>query len=347
MTAALSPVEPPLLEIDALSVTFDTRAGPVEALRSVSLVVEAGETLGLVGESGCGKSVTAQAVMGLVDVPGRISGGDVRWRGRSLVDPRNARFARSLRGREIGMVFQDPMTSLNPLMPIGAQIGEVLTRHLGLTKAQARARAVDLLAAVGIGAPRTRVDLHPHEMSGGMRQRVMIAMAIACEPALVLADEPTTALDVTVQAQILDLLADLQQRLGIAIVLVSHDLGVVAGLCHRVAVMYAGQVVESAGVEDLFARPAHPYTQGLLRSAPRLDDAPERLVGIEGAPPSLLDPPQGCGFLARCPIGDAACAVPPPARPVGPGRLAACVRPFTPAWGDDRSVIDERAEARR
>ena len=311
-----------LLQVDRLAVHFETRAGTVEAVRDVSLTIKAGETLGIVGESGSGKSVTAQAVMGLVDPPGYVAEGDVRWRGRSLLDAGESRRAAGLRGREIAMVFQDPMTSLNPLMTVGAQLTEVLRHHLGLSQAGARARAAELLAAVGISNPRARLDRHPHEFSGGMRQRVMIAMAIACEPALLIADEPTTALDVTVQAQILDLLAELQARLGLAIVLITHDLGIVAGLCHRVAVMYAGHVVETGAVDAIFAAPAHPYTQGLLRSTPQLDGREDRLVSIPGAPPDLLDRPAGCPFLPRCPLGDDRCRKAPPMAETATGHAA-------------------------
>ncbi len=314
--------EPPLLEIDGLAVRFDTRGGRVEAVRDVSLTVAKGETLGLVGESGSGKSVTAQAVMGLIDPPGFVCGGDVRWRGRSLLDPADAREAARVRGREIAMVFQDPMTSLNPLMTVGAQLTEVLRHHLGLSRSQARTRAAELLNAVGISDAKGRLDQHPHEFSGGMCQRVMIAMGIACEPDLLIADEPTTALDVTVQAQILDLLAELQHRLGLAIILITHDLGVVAGLCDRVAVMYAGEVVETGAIDGLFAAPAHPYTQGLLRSTPKAGRSEDRLVSIAGIPPDLRDPIVGCAFLPRCPLGDDGCRMAPPLRPTPSGQAA-------------------------
>jgi len=301
----------PLLEIERLEVEFDTRRGVVRGLRGVDLVVGRGETLAIVGESGSGKSVTAQAVMGLIDVPGRISGGDIRWKGRSMVSRAGARMARDIRGKEIALVFQDPMTSLNPLITVGAQISEVLRRHLNMTRADADLRVLELLEAVGIPAPPRRARQYPHELSGGMRQRVMIAMAIACEPELLIADEPTTALDVTIQAQVLELLAGLQESLGLSVLLITHDLGVVAGLCSRVAVMYAGQIVETGPAEDVFGRPAHPYTQGLIRSTPRLDDRMERLVAIEGAPPNLLSPPGGCAFRERCPIADTVCEVQP------------------------------------
>jgi len=313
----------PILEVERLRVEFETRAGAVHALNDVSFSIAKGETLGIVGESGSGKSVTAQAVMGLIDLPGRICGGDIRWRGRSLLGPEGQRYGRSIRGKEMAMVFQDPMTSLNPLLTIGTQLCEVTERHLGLTRKQARSRAQELLAAVGISAPARRLEQHPHELSGGMRQRVMIAMAIACEPNLLIADEPTTALDVTIQAQILELLAELQEKLGLAVILITHDLGVVAGLCHRVAVMYAGRIIESAGADDLFTHPAHPYTQGLLRSTPSLDVVEERLASIEGTPPSLLAPPPGCPFRPRCPVAFDRCVEMPPMTQVA-GSEAAC-----------------------
>ncbi len=317
----------PLLEIDQLSVEFDTRRGVVHGLRGVSLSVGKGETLAIVGESGSGKSVTAQAVMGLIDVPGRIAGGDILWKGRSLLSPEGARAARDIRGKEISLVFQDPMTSLNPLLKIGVQIAEVLRRHLGMSKAQAHTRALELLEAVGIPSPPRRAEQYPHELSGGMRQRVMIAMAIACEPLLLIADEPTTALDVTIQAQVLELIAGLQESLNLSVILITHDLGVVAGLCHRVAVMYAGRIVESGKADDIFERPAHPYTQGLIRSTPRLDDRLDRLIAIDGAPPDLLMPPVGCAFRVRCPHAEAICGQEPPVVSFVRDRITACWRP--------------------
>lgn len=318
-----------LLDIRNLSVAFDTRAGRVHALSGVSLEVGAGETLGLVGESGSGKSVTAQAVMGLIDAPGRITSGSITWDGQPLLG--NPALGRQVWGSQIAMIFQNPMTSLNPLMTIGEQLGEVMVFHLGLTRRQARDRAADLLGAVGIGTPRRRLDQYPHEFSGGMRQRAMIAMAIACEPRLLIADEPTTALDVTIQAQILELLEELQQRLGLSIILITHDLGIVAGLCARVAVMYAGRIVETGAVEAIFDHPAHPYTQGLLRSTPDIDEVTDRLIAIDGAPPSLLDPPAGCAFRPRCPIAGSRCTERPPLR-MGIEGSAACWKAGTPAW---------------
>jgi peptide/nickel transport system ATP-binding protein len=304
-TGAVAGTEPAdmtgtLLEVEHLDVQFFTRRGQVRAVRDVSFAIAKGETLGLVGESGSGKSVTAQALLGLVELPGRICGGDVRWKGQSLVHGATATLDR-VRGREIAMVFQDPMTSLNPLFPVGAQIAETLRRHLGASRKSARERAVELLDLVGIANPVRRARQYPHEMSGGMRQRVLIAMALACEPELLVADEPTTALDVTIQAQILELIADLQSRLGLAVLLITHDLGVVAGLAHRVMVMYAGRPIETGTTAEVFYETRHPYTLGLLASLPRLDDVgDEPLVPIVGSPPSLIRKPTGCSFHPRC-----------------------------------------------
>jgi peptide/nickel transport system ATP-binding protein len=292
-----TPIDP-ILEVDHLTVKFFTRRGVVHAVRDVSFTVARGETLGLVGESGSGKSVTAQALLGLTELPGKITSGDVRWKGQSLVIDAEATLAR-VRGKEIAMIFQDPMTSLNPVFTIGMQITEVLRRHMGMNRKQAVARAVELLDLVGIANPAARVKQYAHELSGGMRQRVLIAMALACEPQLLIADEPTTALDVTIQAQILDLIADLQQRLGLSVLLITHDLGVVAGLCDRVAVMYSGKIVELATADQLYADPGHPYSAGLLRSTPRLDVVMPRLVCIEGSPPDLVMPQTGCSFASR------------------------------------------------
>ncbi|MFE3837289.1 ABC transporter ATP-binding protein [Pseudogemmobacter sonorensis] len=324
----------PLLEIDGLEVDFDTRAGTVHALRGVSLTVGRGEALGIVGESGSGKSVTAQAVMGLIDLPGRITGGAIRWQGAPILGQGAGRRPRAVWGKEITMVFQNPMTSLNPLMTVGDQIAEVMELHMGLSHEAALDRAAELLAAVGISGARRRLAQYPHEFSGGMRQRVMIAMAIACEPRLVIADEPTTALDVTIQAQILELMAALMERLGLSIILITHDLGIVAGLCQRVAVMYAGQIVETGPVDAIFETPGHPYTQGLIRSTPQLDEVADRLISIEGTPPGLMNPPEGCPFMARCPIRDAACARPQALRSMGadPGHTVACHKAGADAW---------------
>jgi peptide/nickel transport system permease protein len=314
-----------LLEVRDLVVHFHTRGGTVPAVRGLDLDVRRGETVGIVGESGSGKSVTAQAVMGLVNVPGIVAGGDILWKGRSLLDPAGRAYARRIRGKEVAIIFQDPMTSLDPLFTVGGQIGEVLRHHLGMTGAAARARTIELLTLVGITAPERRIDQYPHELSGGMRQRAMIAMALACEPELLIADEPTTALDVTIQSQILDLLASLREKLGLAIVLITHDLGVVARLCDRVVVMYGGRIVEEGGVADLFERPLHPYTAALIRSTPRLADRRERLQSIDGAPPNLLTLPAGCAFAARCPLQHAPCHKDdPPLVAADDGRRAAC-----------------------
>jgi len=314
-----------LLAVRDLAVRFHTRGGTAQAVRGVSLCVRRGETLGIVGESGSGKSVTAQAVMGLVNVPGVISGGDIRWKSRSLLDRPGRSYARKIRGKEVAIIFQDPMTSLDPLFTVGMQIGEVLRHHLGVTAAAARARTIELMSLVGITAPERRIDQYPHELSGGMRQRVMIAMALACEPELLIADEPTTALDVTIQSQILDLLRALQEKLGLAIILITHDLGVVARLCDRVVVMYGGRIVEEGTAEALFEHPLHPYTAGLIRSTPRLADRKERLESIDGTPPNMLAPPSGCSFAPRCPLVRETCAEnDPPLKAAANGRAAAC-----------------------
>jgi peptide/nickel transport system ATP-binding protein len=317
----------PLLEIDGLRVDFTTRRGVVRAVRGVSLTVAPGETLGIVGESGSGKSVTAQAAMGLVAAPGAIASGDIRWKGRSLLDPGARGFARGVRGREMAMVFQDAMTSLDPLFTCGQQIGEVLRAHLGYDRAAARARARALLELVGIAAPERRLDQYPFELSGGMRQRVMIAMALACEPELLIADEPTTALDVTIQAQILELLNRLQKEMGMAILLITHDLGVVAETCNRVAVMYAGQIVEYAHVEEIFAQPRMPYTAGLLGSIPKLGETHERLRVIPGNVPNPSEFPAGCKFHPRCPVAIDRCTVEnPPLEEIRPAHWTRCWR---------------------
>jgi peptide/nickel transport system ATP-binding protein len=320
-----------LLEIDNLEVRFFTRRGVVQAVRQVSLTIDKGETLGLVGESGSGKSVMSQSLLGLVQIPGRITGGDIRWKGRSILGRENRRYADKVRGKEISIVFQDPMTSLNPLLTVGTQIVEVLKRHLGMSKKQAEERAAELLDLVGISFPRQRMKQHPHEFSGGMRQRVMIAMALASDPDLLVADEPTTALDVTIQAQILELLADIQQRLGLAVLLITHDLGVVAGLCHRMAVMYGGKIIETGPANEVFDHSGHPYTYGLLQSTPRLDIVKERLRTIEGNPVDLLNPPRGCPYHPRCPLEVEQCKEMPPLELHMSRREVACWRAFDKA----------------
>ena len=319
----------PVLEVQDLSVSFRTDDGVVRAVDGVSYAVRRGEVLGVVGESGCGKSVTNLAVMGLLAKPaGRVDGGSVRFEGRELLGLPE-REMRKVRGNRIAMIFQDPMTSLNPFLSVEEQLAEVGVLHLGLTRPQAVARAVELLARVGISDPARRIRAYPHEFSGGMRQRVMIAMALLCDPAVLIADEPTTALDVTIQAQILDLLRELQRERGMAVVLVTHDLGVVAGVADRVVVMYAGQVVEEAPTPALFARPSHPYTSALLRSVPRVaGDAHARLAPIEGMPPRLDRELVGCRFAPRCALVRDACrAGAPPLVAAGAGRLRRCVVP--------------------
>jgi len=308
-----------LLEVRNLRTEFATRAGVVRAVDDVSFSVGAGETVALVGESGCGKSVTALSVMRLVPKPaGRIAGGVVRFRDRDLLALSEAEM-RAVRGREIAMIFQEPMTSLNPTLTIGRQLTEGPEVHLGLEPTAARAHAVELLAQVGISDPDRRLRDYPHQWSGGMRQRLMIAMALACQPALVLADEPTTALDVTIQAQILELLRELTRRMGVALLLITHNLGVVARYADRVNVMYAGRMVERAAARALYATPRHPYTAGLLRSVPRLDEPRRpRLAALEGRAPDLAQPAPGCAFAPRCAFRVARCTLERPAlEPVG------------------------------
>ena len=320
-----------LLEIRGLQTDFATDDGIVHAVDGVDLTVDRGETLGVVGESGCGKTVTALSVLKLIAMPpGRIAGGRILWRGRDLV-PLAPREMRDIRSKEIAIVFQEPMTSLNPVYTVGDQIAEVIRQHEDLGRRAALERAVEMLRLVHIPNAERRVRDYPHQFSGGMRQRVMIAMALACDPALLIADEPTTALDVTIQAQILDLLAEMKTRLGMAIMLITHAMGVVAETAQRVNVMYAGRVVEEAPVRELFAHPRHPYTQGLIRSIPRIDAAATRkprLDSIPGAVPSPLDRLPGCRFAPRCAFASTVCreAV-PPLREIAPGHKVACVLP--------------------
>ena len=291
----------PLLEIENLQVQFHTDDGVVNAVNGISLAIEPGETLGIVGESGSGKSVSSLAVLGLLPMPpAKILSGTARFQGRDLLKLSQNELA-DIRGNRIAMIFQDPMTSLNPFLTIGQQLTEVSRIHLHHSHHQARRHAIEMLERVGLPAPERRLDDYPHQFSGGMRQRVMIAMALSCKPALLIADEPTTALDVTIQAQILELMKELQRAEGTAIILITHDLGVVANICRRVNVMYAGRFVEEAAVDDLFARPRHPYTLGLLKSIPRLDTADETLTPIRGQPPDLVHLPSGCAFNPRCP----------------------------------------------
>jgi oligopeptide/dipeptide ABC transporter ATP-binding protein len=315
-----------LLEVRDLRVEFDTYGGVVKAVRGVSFDLDRGRTLAIVGESGCGKSVAMQAIMRLTPMPpGRITSGAVRFDGREILGVDVATMNR-VRGKEIGMIFQDPMTSLNPTMTVGKQITETLRVHDGLRGEPARRKAIELLERVQIPEAAARVDQYPFQFSGGMRQRAMIAMAIACEPKLLIADEPTTALDVTVQAEILTLLADLQREKGMAIVLITHDLGVVAQMAHDVVVMYAGQVVEHGSVDDVFYRPAHPYTLGLHAAMPHgAEGRRERLEPIEGSPPDLFSPPKGCAYYARCPWAMKVCGPnDPPLWPVEGAHASRC-----------------------
>jgi oligopeptide transport system ATP-binding protein len=319
-------VAQPLLEVKNLRTWFYTQDGIVKAVNGISYTLNQGEALGIVGESGCGKSVSALSIMRLIPTPpGRIVEGEVIFDGRDLLKLSDDEIRR-VRGNEIAMIFQDPMTSLNPVLTVSRQITEALELHLGMSASSARKRAIELLDLVGIPSARSRVDDYPHQFSGGMRQRVMIAMALSCNPKLLIADEPTTALDVTIQAQILDLIKRLQQELGMSLILITHDLGVVAGLTDRINVMYAGYIVESAPTEVLFSDPRHPYTLGLLRSIPRIDEPrKERLIPIEGLPPDLVSPPQGCPFQPRCVYAVERC-VPenPTLAPVQRGHTIAC-----------------------
>jgi oligopeptide/dipeptide ABC transporter ATP-binding protein len=316
-----------LLEVRNLKTTFRTSGGIVRAVDGVSWDVQEGETVALVGESGCGKSVSALSVMRLVDAPaGRIESGEILFKERDLLKLTEEEM-RHVRGREIAMIFQEPMTSLNPVLTIGRQLTEGLEIHLNMTLEQSRARAIELLAMVGIPDPERRLAQYPHHFSGGMRQRMMIAMALACNPSLILADEPTTALDVTIQAQILELMRDLSRRLGVAMLIITHNLGVVARYADRVNVMYAGRIIERATAAELYANPRHPYTLGLLRSVPRLDEPRRaRLAPIEGQPPDLTRLPRGCAFAPRCAYRVERCdEVPPLAPAVGAaGHVSAC-----------------------
>ena len=289
-----------LLDIKNLKLSFFTPAGEVKALNDVSIRMDEGDVLGIVGESGSGKSVTAYAVMGLTAYPGKIVGGSIEFNGHRIHE-KTEQEMRKIRGKEVSIIFQDPMTSLNPVYTIGDQIREVLFLHTQLDRQQAQARAVELLSLVGINEPEKRLKQYPHELSGGMRQRVMIAIALACEPKLLIADEPTTALDVTIQAQIMELMMDLKKKLNMSIIMITHDLGIVASMCNRIVVMYGGKVVETGTVDEIFYNPKHEYTKGLLRSIPKLDaQHHEKLVPIEGTPVDMLNPPAGCPFAPRC-----------------------------------------------
>ena len=305
--AAGQAADGPLLQVEDLHVEFVTREGVARAVNGVSYSVDAGETLAVLGESGSGKSVTAQAIMGILDSPpGRVAGGRVLFKGEDLLAmPEEER--RRIRGRKIAMIFQDALSALNPVFSVGWQLGEMFRVHEGMSKKASLARAVELMERVRIPAAKQRVNDYPHQFSGGMRQRIMIAMALALEPDLIIADEPTTALDVTVQAQVMDLLAELQAEFNMGLILITHDLGVVADVADKIAVMYAGRIVETAPVHELYANPAHPYTKGLLRSIPRLDQRGQDLYAIKGLPPNLLHLPAGCSFHPRCELATDLC----------------------------------------
>ena len=316
----------PVLEVRDLTTRFHTRSGTVHAVNGVSYTLRAGQSLALVGESGSGKSVSALSLLGLVPPPGRVEAGSVRLNGRELLDL-SPRAWRDVRGREVAMVFQDPMTSLNPVLTVGRQVAEPMRRHLGMSERQARNESAALLTRVGIPNARERLSDHPHQFSGGQRQRIMIAMALACRPAVLVADEPTTALDVTIQAQIVALVKALQAELGMAILWITHDLALVAGLVDRVAVMYGGTIVEEADVGELYANPRHPYTRGLLASLPHVDGGSRRLVAIEGRPPDLREAPASCPFAPRCAwVEDRCRRERPPLLDVAPGHGSACWR---------------------
>ena len=313
-----------LLDIQGLTTHFLTRSGVIKAVDNVSFSLRKGRVLGLVGESGCGKTVTALSILNLVPPPGRIISGKIYFEGRNLLDL-SADEMRAIRGARISMIFQEPMTALNPVFTVGNQIAEVLTSHQAVTKQQARDAAIELLRSVGIPSPEKRVDEYPHQLSGGMRQRVMIAMAIACRPSLILADEPTTALDVTIQAHILELLGTIQAEMGMAMVLVTHDLGLIAERAHEVAVMYAGRIVEQAETGELFANPRHPYTRGLMASIPKPGDKGKgKLRTIPGSVPRLQDLPKGCAFSPRCDIRTGQCEQAPELVEVKPGHRVRC-----------------------
>ncbi|AXQ54942.1 MULTISPECIES: ABC transporter ATP-binding protein [Streptomyces] len=314
-----------LLDVRDLQVEFHTREGVAKAVNGVSYSVDAGETLAVLGESGSGKSVTAQAIMGILDTPpGHITGGQIIFEGRDLLTLKEDR-RRKVRGAEMAMIFQDALSSLNPVLTVGEQLGEMFTVHRGMSRKEAKARAVELMDRVRIPAATERVDQYPHQFSGGMRQRIMIAMAMALEPKLIIADEPTTALDVTVQAQVMELLAELQREYNMGLILITHDLGVVADVADKIAVMYAGRIVETAPVHDIYRAPAHPYTRGLLDSIPRLDQKGRELYAIKGLPPNLLAIPPGCAFHPRCPLAQPVCTTDePPLYEVDPRRRSAC-----------------------
>ncbi|WP_327288932.1 ABC transporter ATP-binding protein [Streptomyces sp. NBC_01198] len=331
----------PLLDVQNLHVEFRTREGVARAVNGVEYSVDAGETLAVLGESGSGKSVTAQAIMGILDSPpGFVTQGKVLFQGRDLLTL-GTEERRKVRGARMAMIFQDALSSLNPVLNVGEQLGEMFTVHRGMSRKQARVKAIELMERVRIPAAKERIRSYPHQFSGGMRQRVMIAMAMALEPELIIADEPTTALDVTVQAQVMDLLADLQREFNMGLILITHDLGVVADVADKIAVMYAGKIVETSPVHDIYRAPAHPYTKGLLDSIPRLDQKGQELYAIKGLPPNLLHIPPGCSFHPRCPIAQDVCRVEvPPLYRVSQDRASAC-HFWKETLGDDSAAADK------
>jgi oligopeptide/dipeptide ABC transporter ATP-binding protein len=314
-----------LLEVEDLQVEFHTRDGIAHAVNGVSFSLNAGETLGILGESGCGKSVTAQAIMGILDTPpARVAGGQVRYKGVDLLKLDEGT-RRHVRANKIAMIFQDALSSLNPVFTVGWQLSELFRKHHGMSRKEAKVKAIELLDMVGIPAAKARVDDFPHQFSGGMRQRVMIAMALALKPDVIIADEPTTALDVTVQAQVMSLLADLQREMQLGLILITHDMGVVADVADKICVMYAGNAVEQADVYQIYEKPAHPYTKALLESIPRVDQKGQQLTVIKGLPPALVDPPPGCSFHPRCRFATERCSTEePPLYDVPGGRASAC-----------------------
>ncbi len=338
-----------LLSVRDLRTYFHTDAGVVKAVDGVSFDIHKGEVLGIVGESGSGKSITAMSILGLVAMPpGRIESGQIFWKGVDLLTATEKEL-RKIRGAEISMIFQDPMSSLNPVYTIGNQIEEMIRTHQPLSKKQAHTKAIEMLALVGIPKPGDRIDDYPHQFSGGMRQRAMIAMALACEPELLICDEPTTALDVTVQAQVLEVIEKSAAELGAAILLITHDLGVVAGMTDRVMVMYGGQIVERAEVEDLYYRPRMPYTWGLLSSMPRVDRQGHRLLPIPGAPPLMSRPPAGCRFSPRCAFAQTKCTEAIPklvAVEAGASHEARCIRANEPGFASNAPDVTSRAVAK-
>ncbi|MDQ3308077.1 MAG: ABC transporter ATP-binding protein [Actinomycetota bacterium] len=315
----------PLLEVEDLKVEFHTRDGIAHAVNNVSFTLREGETLGILGESGCGKSVTAQAIMGILDTPpAKVTGGQVRYRGVDLLQLEE-KTRRHIRANKIAIIFQDALSSLNPVFTVGWQLGELYRKHASASRAQAKSKAIELLDLVGIPGAQARINSFPHQFSGGMRQRVMIAMALALEPDIIIADEPTTALDVTVQAQVMTLLSDLQREMQLGLILITHDMGVVADVADKICVMYAGSAVERADVYEIYERPAHPYTKALLESIPRVDQKGQNLTVIRGLPPALVNPPPGCSFHPRCAFARDRCKTDePPLYEVPGNRLSAC-----------------------